>query len=170
MVKLVHFDSYQKLNNRWQLSVYRWGGCATISHRYTQMPWMKLKACGGFNPQSLIVAMLLFVCPKNIHITQISKSVITHTHPFNSPLSGTTQVSRYQKSKTNLDLLEQEIVSGSGISWAICKSAPLPRHITMPASHRSVFHRPDALPAAKWTASKHWRQKQVSNYTHTQPF
>jgi len=27
----------------------------------------------------------------------------THTHPFNGPLSGTTQVSRYQKSKTNLD-------------------------------------------------------------------
>jgi len=26
--------------------------------------------------------------------------------------------------KTNLDLLEQEIVSGSGISWAICISAP----------------------------------------------
>jgi len=36
----------------------------------------------------------------------------------------TTQVSRYQKGKRNLDLLEQEIVSGSGISWAICKSAP----------------------------------------------
>jgi len=31
---------------------------------------------------------------------------------------------RYQEGKTNLDLLEQEIVSGSGISWAICKSAP----------------------------------------------
>jgi len=30
----------------------------------------------------------------------------------------------HQKGKTNLDLLEQEIVSGSGISWAICKSAP----------------------------------------------
>jgi len=36
-------------------------------------------------------------------------------------------VSRYQKGKTNLDLLEQETVSGSGISWAICKSAPCPR-------------------------------------------
>jgi len=41
-------------------------------------------------------------------------------------------VSRYQKGKTrkgkiNLDLLEQEIVSGSGICWAICKSAPHPR-------------------------------------------
>jgi len=28
----------------------------------------------------------------------------THTHPFNGPLSWTTQVSRYQKGKTNLDL------------------------------------------------------------------
>ena len=32
-----------------------------------------------------------------------------------------------RKIKTNLDLLEQEIVSGSGICWAICKSAPHPR-------------------------------------------
>jgi len=33
----------------------------------------------------------------------------------------------HQEGKTNLGLLEQEIVSGSGncgISWAICKSAP----------------------------------------------
>ena len=47
-------------------------------------------------------------------------------------MSGTTQVSRYQKGKTrkvktNLDLLEQETVSGNGICWAICKSAPHPR-------------------------------------------
>jgi len=38
-------------------------------------------------------------------------------------LSGITRVSQYQKGKTNLDLLEQEIVSGTGISWAICKCA-----------------------------------------------
>ena len=30
----------------------------------------------------------------------------THTHPFNGPLSGTTQVCRYQKGKTNLDFTE----------------------------------------------------------------
>ena len=29
-----------------------------------------------------------------------------HTHPFNGPISGTTQVSRYQKGKTNLDFTE----------------------------------------------------------------
>ena len=54
-------------------------------------------------------------------------------------------------------LLEQETVSGSGISWAICKSAPRSRQITTPVPHHSVFYRPDALPAAKPTASKHWR-------------
>ena len=47
-------------------------------------------------------------------------------------------------------------MSGSGISWAICKSAPCSRQITMPAPHHSVFYRPDALPAAQPTASKHW--------------
>ena len=36
-------------------------------------------------------------------------------------------------------ILEQETVSGSGISWAICKSAPHSRQITTPAPHRSVF-------------------------------
>ena len=30
----------------------------------------------------------------------------THTHPFNGPLSGTTQVSQYQKGKTKLDFSE----------------------------------------------------------------
>ena len=32
--------------------------------------------------------------------------VVVHTHPFNGPFSGTTQVSRYQKGKTNLDFTE----------------------------------------------------------------
>jgi len=36
-------------------------------------------------------------------LPQNAQSVNTHTHPFNGPLSGTTQVSRYQKDKTNLD-------------------------------------------------------------------
>ena len=36
-------------------------------------------------------------------------------------------------------LLKQETVSGSGISWTICKSAPLSRQITSPVPHHSVF-------------------------------
>ena len=44
-----------------------------------------------------------------------------------------------QEGKVNQDLLEQERVSCNSIRWAICKSAPWTRHITMPASHHSVF-------------------------------
>ena len=62
-----------------------------------------------------------------------------HTHPFNGPLSGTTWVSRYQKVKPIWILLKQETVSGSGISWAMCKSAPRTRQITTSAPHHSVF-------------------------------
>ena len=66
-------------------------------------------------------------------------SVYTHTHPFNGTLSGTTQVSRTRQVKPIWILLEQEIVSGSGISWALCKSAPHSRQTTMPAPHYSAF-------------------------------
>ena len=74
-----------------------------------------------------------------------------HTHPFNGPFSGTTWVSRYQKAKPIWILLKQETVSGSAISWAICKSAPRSGKITMPAPRHSVFYRPDVLPATQPT-------------------
>ena len=45
---------------------------------------------------------------------------------------------RYQSGTTWI-LLKQEIVSGSGISWAIWKSAPCSRQITTSAPHHSVF-------------------------------
>ena len=72
----------------------------------------------------------------------------THTHPFNGHFSGTTRVSWYQKGKPIWILLKQETVSSSGISWAICKSAPRSRQTTTPAPHHSVFYRPDALSAS----------------------
>ena len=62
-----------------------------------------------------------------------------HTHPFNGPLSGTTRVSRYQKGKPIWILLKQYTVSGSGISWAICKSAPCCRQTTTPAPTTQFF-------------------------------
>ena len=49
-------------------------------------------------------------------------------------------------------------MSGSGISSAICKSAPRSRQITTPVPHHWVFYRLDALPAAQPTPSRHWRQ------------
>jgi len=79
----------------------------------------------------------------------------THTRPFNGPFSGTTQVSQYQKGKTNLDFTEAR---DSEWQWhqlghmSVCTSLQTD---TMPAPHHSVFYRPDALPVAQPTASKH---------------
>jgi len=64
---------------------------------------------------------------------------------FTAPwiLSGTTRVNRYQKGKTRkvktIWIYWSEIVSGSGISWAVCKPAPRTRQITMPESPTQFF-------------------------------
>jgi len=102
---------------------------------------------------SACVARIDFSCSADDLRTTAVKDTHTHTHPFNGPLSRTTWVSRYQKIKPIWILLKQETVSGSGISWAVCKSVPRFRQITTPAPHHSVFYRPDALPAAQPTAS-----------------
>ena len=98
---------------------------------------------------------------KSTHsLTHSHNNLSTHTdtHPFKGPFSGIPRWAGTRKVKPIWILLKQETVSGSGISWAICKSAPRSRQITTPASHHSVFYRPDSLPAAQPTVSKHWRQ------------
>jgi len=55
-------------------------------------------------------------------------------------LSGIIRVSRYQKGESNP--VKEETVSGSGISWAMCKSEPCPRQITTAAPNHSVFTGP----------------------------
>jgi len=77
----------------------------------------------------------VFVCfalePTGVAFSRELEQGNTHTHNhlllfWNS--FGTTRVKgKNKEGKTNLDLLEQEIVSGSGICWDICKSAPHPR-------------------------------------------
>ena len=85
----------------------------------------------------------------------------THTHSHLTALCpGLPRWAGTRKVKAIWILLKQETVSGSGISWTICKSAPRSRQITTPAPHHSVFYRPDALPAAQQTTSMHWRPKE----------
>ena len=45
--------------------------------------------------------------------------------------------------------------SVTDLPYTSLHNAPCSRQITMPAPHHSVFYRPDALPAAQPTASKH---------------
>ena len=98
----------------------------------------------------------------------------THTHPFNSLFPGLPGWACTRKVTPVWIFVKQETVSGSGISWAVCKSAPRSRQITTPAPHYSVFYRPDALPAAQPTASKALKAPTstslIINVTHTHPF
>jgi len=65
-------------------------------------------------------------------------------------------VSQYQKGKTNLDLMEQEIVSGR---LAVASDGPYANLHLITDNHASlpplIFYRPDALPVSKPTALKH---------------
>ena len=63
------------------------------------------------------------------------KHAHTHTHTFNGPFSGTTQVSRYQKGKTNLDFTEAR---DSEWQWnlldhmQVCTSLQTDKHASTP--------------------------------------
>jgi len=60
---------------------------------------------------------------------------LTHTHPFNGPLSGTTRASRYQKRKTNLDFTEARDTEWQWHQLGhmqVCTSLQTDNHISTP--------------------------------------
>ena len=88
----------------------------------------------------------------------------THSTALHPGLPGSAGT---RKVKPIWILLKQETVGGSGISWAICKSVPRPRHVPTSAPHHSNFLRagcpschptnsvkalkaPDGIMAIKW--------------------
>ena len=60
------------------------------------------------------LSICLFSCLLFLAITCKHVIIHTHTHPFNSPFSGTTQVTPYLKGKTNLDFTDAR---DSGWQW-----------------------------------------------------
>ena len=98
--------------------------------------------CASYSSGQIVTGVLLLFSAdyKQFH-KFLSRSptwnISNQTHPFNGPFSGTSGES--EPIKPIWILLKQETVSGSGISWAICKSAPRSRQITMPAPHLSFF-------------------------------
>jgi len=93
---------------RWTLTVgYLGGSIVIMTVAYQMMRWQIAVALeSGLVDQqlksflSLVQPNLMQVCLERVQTSH------THTHPFNSPLSRTTRVSRYQKGKTSLDLNE----------------------------------------------------------------
>ena len=106
-------------------------------------------------PLSYAISCKKILLIEKILMLIISINVIIMTHTFNGSFSGTTRVSRYQKGKTNLDFTEAR---DSEWQWhqlghvQVCISLQTDNHASTPPL---VFYRPDALPAAQPTASKH---------------
>ena len=121
--------------------IARWSWSQAV-RSMTGFPRRSMRQCRG----RVLTSYTSTEC-RTSHCGSSISCTYTHTH---------TDVQRpFVRVKPVWILLKQETVSGSGISWAMCKSEPRSRQITMPAPHRSVFYRPDALPAAQPTASKH---------------
>ena len=110
--------------------------------RFKQQAWKSVS--GSFHSaKSLVTGEMneMTVCPSTItihssHQTSGAKPFpkiqnITHTHPFNGPLSGTTRVSRHQEGKSNVDFTE---ASDGEWQWhplghmQVCTSVQLDNH------------------------------------------
>ena len=108
-----------------------------------------------FSVKFSFLLMLLSSCSNSLKSFVVIFSQLLQ--PFNGLFSRTTWVSRYQKGKTNLDFTGAR---DSEWQWhqmdhmQVCTSLQTDNHIITVPQH-SVFYRPDALPAAQPTASKH---------------
>ena len=146
----------------WALGVGEWlAELLSLDKEVDKIRWFyNAPVCGnGF----ILICLSFMWSAMCLTWTTHANSLNTHTR-LTALRPGLPGWAGTRKVKTNLDFIEardQETVSG--ISWAICKSAPRRRQITMPAPHHPVFYRPDALP----TASKHWRKTlKTKQYSH----
>ena len=80
---------------------------------------------------------------------------IIYVQAFNGPISGTTRVSRYQKGKTNLDFTEARDSEWQWHQLGHMQVCTLLQRDTHASTSVLSFYRPDALPAAQPTVSKH---------------
>ena len=95
--------------------------------------WPALYTAGRRNSSHIVCSVLATFC---LHKSVCFCYDITHTH---TRLTALYRWASTRKVKTIWILLKQETLSGSGISLAICKSAPRSTQITTPAPQHSVF-------------------------------
>ena len=73
--------------------------CNSFSMKEEPVGCKRLLCKVGFNRHSLQLLLDYFAIQHGHRVFILFVRKHTHTHPFNGPLSGTTQVSRYQKGK-----------------------------------------------------------------------
>ena len=116
-----------------------WSVIIAIWIRYNIPPISQYST--GFNivPSLLLYNELLKTVQKCLlNLRYATNASHTHTHTrLTAFCPGLPRWAGTRKVKPIWILLKQERASGSGISWAMCKSAHRSRQITMPAPHHS---------------------------------
>ena len=96
----------------------------------------------------------------------------THTHPLNGPFSGTTQVGRYQKGKTDLDFTEAR---DSEWQWyqlghmQVCTSLQTDNHTNNPPLSFLQAGCPSCRPTNSVKALKAYFNDSNSDKIYTEP-
>jgi len=88
-----------------------------------------------------------------------------HTDMFNGPFSGTTQVSQYQKGKTNLDFIEARVAVASAGPYASLHLAP----DRQPCQHPTTQFLQAGFLSCRATKSTEGTHCLIT-HTHTHPF
>jgi len=106
----------------------------------------------------VLLSSVIYTISVQINAELLNNQVLSctqHTHPFNGPFSRTTQVSRHQKGKTNLDFTEAR---DSEWQWhqlghmQVCILLQTDNNTSTPPL---VFLQAGCPPVAQPTASKH---------------
>ena len=117
-------------------------------------------------PLSFLQAGCPSCCPTNS--IKALKEQHSHTHPFNGPLSGTTQVSRNQKDKTNLDFTEARDTEWRWHQLGhmqLCTSLQTDNHACIPPCSFLKARCPSCSPTNSVKALKiHFSYAVISNY------
>jgi len=99
-----------------------------------------IKRSSNLDKSQLVGSFQLLNFCKKVHFTIGRGSADPSTHTRLTALfPGLPRSAGTRNVKPIWILLKQETVSGSGISWAICKSASCSRQTNAPAPHHSVF-------------------------------
>ena len=82
--------------------------CPDVSRRFINPCWVQmLHAVQALHQQGNVPSFPHSNASGSVHsVPHTHARTHAHTHTFNGPFSGTTQVSRYQKGKTNVDFTE----------------------------------------------------------------
>ena len=124
-------------------------GCCQSTEECTKVILNSTKILRTLNFINIFLFWMIYLCYRelklisyfNCYVSVCHKNYVwlthTHTHTHLTALfPGSPGWAGTRKVKPIWILLKQETVSGSGISWAICKSAPRSRQTTTPATHR----------------------------------